>query len=162
MVDDETLALNILQFAGKSFDYDSTISVRGTEYAVFGRTETETEAKLRPELVRMRVVIPRAWVEYEEASDTLQIRPAVAADGPARRRAAGATMLEPEEFRDQGIEWHRLTVSPKHTLYVPKGEEAALLSAEGRSALGVPEGGVRPTGRPSRPASREDTSPSRS
>ena len=138
MVDDEILSLSVLQFAGKSFDYESTVSVGGTEYAVFARTETETEAKLRPELVRMRVVVPRDWVEYEEASDTLQLVAPGGTAGPSRRRAAGATMLEPEEFRDQGIEWHRLTLAEKHRLYVPKREEARLLSTEGRTALGIP------------------------
>jgi hypothetical protein len=139
MVDDETLSMNVLQFAGKSFDYDSTVIVGGTEFAIFGRTETETEAKLRPELVRMRVVVPREWVQYEEASDTLLLVAPGGPLGPSRRRAAGATMLEPEEFRDQGIDWHRLTLSDRHTLYLPKAEESRLLSAEGRAALGVPD-----------------------
>jgi hypothetical protein len=139
MVDDETLSMNVLQFAGKSFDYDSTVTVGGTEFAIFARTETETEAKLRPELVRMRVVVPREWVQYEEASDTLLLAAPGGASGPSRRRAAGATMLEPEEFRDQGIDWHRLTLTDRHTLYLPKGEEARLLSTEGRAALGVPD-----------------------
>jgi hypothetical protein len=138
VVDDEILSLNVLQFAGKSFDYDSTVTVGGKEYAIFGRTETETEAKLRPELVRMRVVVPREWVQYEEASDTLQLLSPGAPAGPSRRRVAGATMLEPEEFRDQGIDWHRLALAGKHSLYLPKGEEVRLLSPEGRIALGVP------------------------
>jgi hypothetical protein len=138
MVDDETLSMNVLQFAGKSFDYDSTVTVGGAEFAIFARTETETEAKLRPELVRMRVVVPRDWVQYEEASDTLLLVAPGAPSGPSRRRAAGATMLEPEEFRDQGIDWHRVSLAGRHTLYLPKGEEARLLSSEGRAALGVP------------------------
>ncbi|MFZ0830399.1 MAG: hypothetical protein WCB18_08845 [Thermoplasmata archaeon] len=140
MVDDETLSLNVLQFAGKSFDYDSTVMVGGIEYAVFGRTETETEAKLRPELVRMRVVVPREWVRYEEAADILMLLAPGGTAGPQRHRAAGTTMLEPEEFRDQGIDWHRLTLAGKHSLYLPKGEEPRLLSHEGRTALGVPPG----------------------
>jgi hypothetical protein len=127
----------VLQFAGKSFDYESTVTVGGTEYAIFARTETETEAKLRPELVRMRVVVPREWVQYDEASDTLWMVAPGIPPGPARRRAAGATMLEPEEFRDQGIDWHRLTMAGRHRLYLPKAEEARLLSPEGRTALGV-------------------------
>jgi hypothetical protein len=138
MVDDQTLSMNVLQFAGKSFDYDSTVTIGGKEYAIFARTETETEAKLRPELVRMRVVVPREWVQYEEASDTLLLVAPGAAAGPSRRRAAGATMLEPEEFRDQGIDWHRLSFAGRHTLYLPKGEETRLLAPEGRTALGVP------------------------
>jgi hypothetical protein len=138
MVEDEILSMNVLQFAGKSFDYDSTLTIAGTEYAVFARTETETEAKLRPELVRMRVVVPREWVQYEEASDTLLLVAPGGATGPVRRRAAGATMLEPEEFRDQGIDWHRLTLAGRHTLYLPKAEESRLLASDGRRALGVP------------------------
>ena len=140
MVDDETLSMNVLQFAGKSFDYDSTVPVAGFEYAIFGRTETETEAKLRPELVRMRVVVPREWVRYEEASDTLMLLAPGGTAGPARHRAAGATMLEPEEFRDQGIDWHRLAFAGRHALYLPRSEEARLLSHEGRAALGLPTG----------------------
>ena len=139
MVDDETLSLNVLQFAGKSFDYESTVTVAGIEYAIFARTETETEAKLRPELVRMKVVVPREWVQYEEASDTLMLLVTGAVPGPARRRAAGTTMLEPEEFRDQGIDWHRIALPNKHSLYLPKGEESRLLTPEGRTALGVPD-----------------------
>ena len=138
MVDDETLAMNVLQFAGKSFDYDSTVVVGDIEYAIFARTETESEAKLRPELVRMRVVVPREWVHYEEAADTLMLLAPGGTAGPARRRAAGATMLEPEEFRDQGIDWHRLALAGGHRLYLPKGEEARLLGHEGRRVLGVP------------------------
>jgi len=138
VIDDEVLSLNVLQFAGKSFDYDSTITVGGRDYAIFGRTETESEAKLRPELVRMRVVLPREWVQYEEASDTLMLVRPDAPTGPSRRRAAGTTMLEPEEFRDQGIDWHRLTLAGRHALYLPKGEEGRLLSSEGRTALGLP------------------------
>jgi hypothetical protein len=137
VVDDETLSMNVLQFAGKSFDYDSTVTVGDTEYAIFARTETESEAKLRPELVRMRVVVPRKWVEYEEASDTLLLTAPGGTAGPARRRSAGATLLEPEEFRDQGIDWHRLTPAGNHRLYLPKSEESRLLSPEGRSALGL-------------------------
>jgi hypothetical protein len=137
VVDDETLSMNVLQFAGKSFDYDSTVTVGDTEYAIFARTETESEAKLRPELVRMRVVVPRKWVEYEEASDTLLLAAPGGTAGPARRRSAGATLLEPEEFRDQGIDWHRLTPAENHRLYLPKSEESRLLSPEGRSALGL-------------------------
>jgi hypothetical protein len=138
VVDDETLSLNVLQFAGKSFDYDSTVAVAGIEYAIFGRTETETEAKLRPKLVRMRVVVPREWVRYEEAADTLMLLAPGGTAGPQRHRAAGTTMLEPEEFRDQGIDWHRLTLDGDHRLYLPKGEEGRLLSHAGRTALGLP------------------------
>ena len=140
MVDEDILSLNVLQFAGKSFDFDAAIQVGGVEYVVFSRTETESEAKLRPELVRMRVVVPREWVEYDEASDTLGLRASGAAPGPLRRRAAGASTLEPEEFRDQGIDWHRFTFPDRHRLYLPKGEEARLLTPEGRSALGLPAG----------------------
>jgi hypothetical protein len=139
MVEEEVLSRNVLQFAGKSFDYDSTIAVGGIDYAIFGRTETESEAKLRPQLVRMRVVLPREWVEYEEASDTLAIRSGPEPGAPARRRAAGATTLEPEEFRDQGIDWHRLLLPDRHSLYLPKAEESRLLGAEGRRALGLPD-----------------------
>jgi hypothetical protein len=138
VVDDETLSRNVLQFAGKSFDYDSTVSVQGIEYAIFSRTETETEAKLRPELVRMRVVVPREWVHYEEAFDTLTLHTGAESAGPERRRAPGTTMLEPEEFRDQGIDWHRLSFPGRHTLYLPKTDEARLLSPEGRAALDMP------------------------
>ena len=138
MVEDEILSMNVLQFAGKSFDYDSTVTIAGVEYAIFARTETETEAKLRPELVRMRVVVPRTWVEYEEASDTLRLVAPGGPAGPARRRAAGATLAEPEDFRDQGIDWHRLSLPGRHTLYLPKTEEPRLLASEGRAALGVP------------------------
>ncbi len=145
MVDDETLSMNVLQFAGKSFDYDTTVVVGDLEYAIFARTETETEAKLRPELVRMRVVVPREWVHYEEASDTLTLGAPGGTAGPARRRAAGATMLEPEEFRDQGIDWHRLSLADGHRLYLPKGEEGRLLGHEGRRVLGVPSAAERGT-----------------
>ncbi|MCI4353232.1 MAG: hypothetical protein L3K14_07620 [Thermoplasmata archaeon] len=138
MVDDETLSMNVLQFAGKNFDYESTVRVASLEYAIFARTETETEAKLRPQLVRLRVVVPREWVHYEEAFDTLVLVSGQGTPGPQRRRAAGTTMLEPEEFRDQGIDWHRLTLPGRHSLYLPKGEESRLLTPEGRAALGVP------------------------
>ncbi len=138
MLDEATLSMNILQFAGKSFDFESTVTVAGVEYAVFARTETETEAKLRPNLVRMRVVVPRAWVTYEEASDTLVLTKEGVAGTPQRRRAAGATTLEPEEFRDQGIDWKRETVGENQRFYLPKEDAARLLSREGRLILGLP------------------------
>ncbi len=138
MLDEATLSMNILQFAGKSFDFESTVTVAGVEYAVFARTETETEAKLRPKLVRMRVVVPRTWVTYEEASDTLVLAKEGVTGAPQRRRAAGATTLEPEEFRDQGIDWKRETVAEHQQLYLPKEDAARLLSREGRALLGLP------------------------
>ncbi len=138
MLDEATLSVNVLQFAGKSFDFDRVVEVGGTAFAVFGRTETETEAKLRPELVRMRVVVPLEWVVYDEASDTLGLVRGGGAAAPRQRRAAGTTMLEPEEFRDQGIDWRRTSLPDLHRLYVPREFAERLLSPEGRAALGLP------------------------
>jgi hypothetical protein len=139
MIDDDTLSTNILQFAGKSFDYDSTLKVGDTEYAVFARTETATEAKLRPELVRLRVLAPRAWLVYDRTTDVLAFAQDREPTGPGRTRSAGSTALEPDEFRERGIEWIRTTWPEGLRVYVPKSEADRLLSAPGRDALrGLP------------------------
>ena len=138
MLDDATLSMNILQFAGKSFDYDASVDIGGTEFAIFARTETETEAKLRPELIRMKVVVPKSWVVYEEETDLLVLSAGSATGAPARRRSAGTTLLEPEEFRDQGIDWRRESAAANQRVYVPKEWAARILSPAGRTALGLP------------------------
>ena len=53
MVDDAALEMNVLSFREKSFSYDRTISHRGIDYAVFGRTEVESESRFRPKLVHL-------------------------------------------------------------------------------------------------------------
>ncbi|MFI5414820.1 MAG: hypothetical protein ACHQ16_04035, partial [Candidatus Lutacidiplasmatales archaeon] len=73
MVDEADLETNVLEFVLKSFQFDRTETVGDTEFAVFHRTETESESKFRPKLVKLVVAVPKEWVVHDLASDLLLI-----------------------------------------------------------------------------------------
>ena len=77
MIDEGTLSANLLGFRLKSFAFERSAEVGGVAYALFHRTETESESKLRPRLLSLWLVVPQEWVLFDEAADTLRI----AADG---------------------------------------------------------------------------------
>ncbi|HLM70021.1 MAG TPA: hypothetical protein VK423_01375 [Thermoplasmata archaeon] len=71
MLDLSDLEINVLEFRQRSFQFDRMLDVGGSEHAVFSRTETESESQFRPRLLHLRVVVPRAWVLYDEPNDVL-------------------------------------------------------------------------------------------
>jgi len=86
VLDQSDLEINVLEFRQRSFQFDRLVSVGASEYAVFSRTETESESQFRPRLVHLRLVAPRAWVVYDEPNDVLLL----SKDGstlPARPRS---------------------------------------------------------------------------
>ena len=135
--DDADLEVHLLQFLLKSFDFERSARVGERDFAIFQRTETESESQFRPRLVKLRVVLPRDWIVYDLAADALYI----ARDGTIPgSRGTGTAMeegAEKTEFREQGVEWKKSTVARGSVLYVPKEEADRLLSPGGLAALGV-------------------------
>ncbi|MGI0068594.1 MAG: hypothetical protein ACREB9_09375, partial [Thermoplasmata archaeon] len=72
MLEESELQINLLEFRQKSFQFDHIVLVGSEEYAVFARTETETESQLRPKLVHLRVYAPREWLVYDSILDLLR------------------------------------------------------------------------------------------
>ena len=134
MLDEADLETNVLEFVLKSFQFDRLETVGAEEYAVFHRTETESESKFRPKLVKLVVAVPRAWVVHDLAADLLLI----ASDGahPGRRGTGTAVeaAAEKSEFTEQGVEWSRLPRPTGGWVYVPKPHRAAW-TAEALRAL---------------------------
>jgi hypothetical protein len=131
------LEINVLEFRQRSFQFDRIATVDGEEYAVFSRTETESESQFRPRLVHLHLVVPLAWVVLDEASDSLRI----AEDGVTAPPHLIETVIEvgaePSEFKEQGIEWSRTSGPGGENFYGPSDRVARLFSPEGRLALGV-------------------------
>jgi hypothetical protein len=137
MADDAELEVNLLEFLLKSFSFGRVAAVDGVEYAVFHRTETESEMQFRPRLVTLQVVVPKSWVVYELAADLLLI----ARDGrtPGHRSTGSALeeAAEKTEFDEQGVRWRKTTLARGSVVYVPLELADALLAAPGRAALGL-------------------------
>jgi len=130
------LEVNVLEFRQRSFSYDRLVTVGTEEYAVFTRTETESESQFRPRLVHLHLVVPLAWVVLDEPNDCLRI----SRDGTTAPPRLIETVLEvgaePPQFQEQGLAWSRTLLSQGQLLYSPT-ERSGLLSPEGRAALGV-------------------------
>lgn len=131
------LEINVLEFRQRSFQFDRLATVEGEEYAVFSRTETESESQFRPRLVHLHLVVPLAWVLLDEANDSLRI----ARDGVTAPPHLIETVLEvgaePPQFVEQGIEWSRTAEPGGAHFYAPAERAARLFSPEGHAALGV-------------------------
>ena len=135
MLEESELSVNLLEFRQKSFQFDRLLQLGEHEYAVFLRTETESESRLRPKLVHLTVAVPREWVLYDPELDLLRI----ARDGrhlpPRLPGTAVESAAEPSEFTEQGIEWKRVE-GPKHIYrYVPAERFEELDSSEARAQL---------------------------
>lgn len=138
MVEDAELESNLLQFVQKSFGFERTVGVAGQEFAVFHRTETESESKFRPKLIQLWVVLPRDWLVLDLAADALMVAPdgkptSVRSSAPAVE-AAG----EKSEFREQGVLWARSALSDGSLLYLPQEMGRQLLDPKSLVALGLP------------------------
>lgn len=149
MVDDAELESNVLDFVGKSFAFDRAAAFGGQEIVIFARTETESESKFRPKLVRLAVAFPRAWVVHDLARDLLGIARAGEVPGP-RAASAVEAAAEKSEFTEQGIDWRRLPWGSAGYLYLPRELAGPLGSEAGRRALGLDPAPGEPTGSPSR------------
>ncbi len=130
------LEVNVLDFRQRSFQFERLAEVGGTAFAVFSRTETETERQLRPKLLRLTVVAPLPWVVLDATTETLRIskegRPP-----PAIEALAVEVAAEPSEFDEEGQPWRRAELGPTAFVYVPAAHAAELLGPEGRSRLGL-------------------------
>lgn len=129
------LEVNVLEFRQRSFQFERTVDLADTSWAVFSRTETESESRFRPQLVRLAVVVPRPWVVYDEPSDTLR----VARDGgpptPALVEPVVEVSAEPAEFSEQGLRWKRASAPDGTLVYAPAELAGPLLSSEGLAAV---------------------------
>lgn len=120
MVDDAALETNVLSFREKSFSYDRTVERNGVAYAVFHRTEVESESRFRPKLVRLTVAVPREAILGDLASETLVLAPDGRNPGPRRTGGAREVDAEETEFREQGIEFRRLRRPDGRLVYLPR------------------------------------------
>ena len=131
------LEVNILEFRQRAFQFERVVGFEGTDYAVFSRTETESESQFRPRLVHLKLVVPQAWVVYDEPNDLL----AVARDGvtvPERlTEPVVEVRAERSEFSEQGIEWRRASGPSNALVYAPAELAKSLCTPEGYSALGI-------------------------
>ncbi len=131
------LEINVLEFRQRAFQFERLADFEGTDFAVFSRTETESESQFRPRLVHLKLVVPQSWVVYDEPNDLL----AISRDG----RTIPARLTEPvveiaaerPEFSEQGIDWRRAKGSAGNWVYVPEEIAPLVLSGEGRDALGL-------------------------
>ncbi|HYA54129.1 MAG TPA: hypothetical protein VEG42_00820 [Thermoplasmata archaeon] len=128
MLDQSDLEVNVLEFRQRSFQFDRLVEHAGRELAVFSRTETESESQFRPRLLHLRVVVPRAWVVYDEPNDVLLL----ARDGksvPVRLvEAVSEVGADPSEFQEQGIDWRRVPGPGGVLVYGPEELERELLT----------------------------------
>jgi hypothetical protein len=140
VLDEATLEVNVLSFLGKSFSYDRSAEIEGRPFSVFYRTETESESRFRPQLVHIKVVVPREWVVARESEQELLL----ARDGqlPAIRTVTEATEsgTVKSRFEEQGIAFRREILSPGTHVYVPDEVASAVLSSAGKSSLGLGAG----------------------
>ncbi len=131
------LEINVLEFRQRSFQFERLADFEGTDYAVFSRTETESESQFRPKLVHLKLVAPQRWVVYDEPNDLL----ALAKDGatvPVRlTEPVVEVRAERTEFREQGIDWRRAEGPGGNLVYVPAELAATVLTDAGYAALGL-------------------------
>ncbi|MCI4337361.1 MAG: hypothetical protein L3K18_00285 [Thermoplasmata archaeon] len=134
MLADADLEVNVLEFVQKSFQFDRTDTVAGVEYAVFHRTETESESQFRPKLVKLVIVVPREWLVHDLASDLVLIAPDGIHPGPRGSGGAMEAAAEKSEFRQHGVDWVRQPRSAGGWVYLPK-QDRAKWSAEAIAGL---------------------------
>jgi hypothetical protein len=135
VLDESDLEVNVLEFRQRSFQFERLVEHAGTEYAVFSRTETESESQFRPRLVHLRLVVPRTWVVYDEPNDILLL----ARDGTTvpRRLTEAVTEVgaDPPEFPEQGISWRRTTGPSGLLVYAPEELSKELFGPEALARL---------------------------
>ena len=131
------LEINVLEFRQRSFQFERLADFEGTDYAVFSRTETESESQFRPRLVHLKLVVPQAWIVYDEPNDLL----ALAKDGvtvpPRLAEPVVEVRAEPPEFDEQGIAWRRAEGPGGILVYVPQELADPVTTDVGYAALGL-------------------------
>lgn len=140
MLEEATLATNLLAFRSKSFGFERLVEVEGERYALFRRTETESESKLRPKLLEMWVVAPADWIAYDEANDELWFSHAGAAPPALVGEPALEAAAESERFDEQGLAWERRAAGRDRFLYLPAERAGRLASPAALRALGLGAG----------------------
>ncbi|MHB1435023.1 MAG: hypothetical protein ACYCPN_03785 [Thermoplasmata archaeon] len=130
------LELNLLEFRQKSFQFARLAKVDGTEFAIFSRTETESERQFRPRLVHLHLAIPREWIRLDSEGEMLRLEPAGTAGAAPSTRDAEEVGTERSEFTEAGEVWKRETGAGGFHLYVPARYAELLLTPEGHRALG--------------------------
>ena len=137
MLTEADLEINVLEFRQRAFQFERLGDYEGTDFAVFSRTETESESQFRPRLVHLKLIVPQAWVVYDEANDLL----ALAKDGktlPVRLTEPVVEVgAERPEFSEQGIAWRRAVGPSGSLVYAPAEFAELVLAPEGFSALGL-------------------------
>jgi hypothetical protein len=135
VLDQSDLEVNVLEFRQRSFQFERLVEHEGGEYAVFSRTETESESQFRPRLVHMRLVVPRAWIVYDEPNEVLLL----ARDGKTvpMRMVESVTEVgaDPSEFTEQGIDWRRVPGPSGLLVYAPEELEKELLTPTAMARL---------------------------
>jgi hypothetical protein len=131
------LEVNVLEFRQRSFSFERLADLGGEPFAVFGRTETESESQFRPRLVHLKVVVPLGWMVLDAPNDMLSI----ARDGstlPVRLTEPVVEVgAERTEFSEQGIEWRRGAGPAGSFVYVPDELTSKLLTPGAFAALGL-------------------------
>ncbi len=127
----------MLEFRQRAFQFERVSEIEGVPFALFSRTETESESRFRPRLVHLKLAVPQAWVVYDEPNDAL----ALARDGktvPVRlTEPVVEVAAERPEFREQGIEWRRADGPGGVLVYAPAEHAERLLTPSGFAALGL-------------------------
>jgi hypothetical protein len=131
------LEVNVLEFRGRAFQFDRIAANGTTEFAIFSRTETESESQFRPRLVHLRLVVPLGWIHLDPATDDLRI----SKDGRGLPMVPAEPVVEvgaePPEFREQGVEWRRAAGPGGALVYAPAEFAPRLLTADGYASLGI-------------------------
>lgn len=130
------LEVNVLEFRQRSFQFDRIAEWEGEPYAVFSRTETESESQFRPRLVHLHLILPLSWVVLDEPNDELRIAPGGGPLPPRRIETVVEVGAEPPQFQEGGVAWTRTSPSRESRFYAPADRADRLLSPEGRAALG--------------------------
>jgi len=135
VLDPSDLEINVLEFRQRSFQFERLVEHEGREYAVFARTETESESQFRPRLLHLRVIVPREWVVFDEPNDVLLL----ARDGATVPLRVVESVTEvgadPSEFTEQGIEWRRGPGPKGLWVYAPEELAPELLTAPALARL---------------------------
>ncbi|MCI4323078.1 MAG: hypothetical protein L3K03_03500 [Thermoplasmata archaeon] len=116
----EVLTDTVMAFRGKSFDFLRSYSLAGTPFAVFGRTETESELKFRPPIVRLRVWVPVSWLsEGSEGGEILLTPPGQLITAKSTVEAVEVA-AESDRFFESGVEFSRRRWPNGRITYVPE------------------------------------------
>ncbi len=130
------LEVNVLEFCHRTFQFERVVERDGGPFALFSRTETESERQLRPKLVRLTLVAPLAWVVVDPVTDSLRLTASGAIAPTSPDGAAAEVAAEPPEFDADGARWKRVAVGPGY-VYAPWPFAPELLAPSALAALGV-------------------------